>query len=206
MRQYQSYVFGDGFDEDRRLRTQAAVLDPLTSDLFARAGLTCGMNVLDVGSGSGNVALLAAQAVGPRGKVLGVDFDSEAVERARRAASDMPNVGYRVEDVNALGHLASQFDAVVGPAILMHLAAPQATLPEMAQCVCPGGLIWHARTRHDLRVDEPPDTLVGTATPLGPGHVCSGRRQRTHGTVTVLDIWFARAAGATAHAGSADRW
>ncbi len=74
---------------------------PLTRRLLEAVGLTPGMRVLDRGSGSGNVARLAAELVGPDGAVIGVEKDPEAVELARQH-TDAPNVEFRVADAQTL--------------------------------------------------------------------------------------------------------
>src|SRR5438034_8531530 len=45
-----------------------------------------GETVLDLGSGTGKVCFIAAQIVGPNGKVIGVDMTDEMIEVARRNA------------------------------------------------------------------------------------------------------------------------
>ena len=81
-----SYVFERSSDEYLRLTRQAALFEPMTERLFRDAGVTHGMRVLDVGSGVGDVALLAARLVGPDGSVVGVDVDGSALETARARA------------------------------------------------------------------------------------------------------------------------
>jgi SAM-dependent methyltransferase len=63
-----NYPFADRVAEDERLIAQARLFDPLTRRLLQQAGLASGMRVLDLGSGSGNVARLAAELVGPEGR------------------------------------------------------------------------------------------------------------------------------------------
>jgi cyclopropane fatty-acyl-phospholipid synthase-like methyltransferase len=46
---------------------QSEFLNPSTRQLLVESGLTDGMRVLDIGSGAGDVALLAAELVGRRG-------------------------------------------------------------------------------------------------------------------------------------------
>jgi ubiquinone/menaquinone biosynthesis C-methylase UbiE len=65
---------------------QGRILRPYTDRYFRAAGIVPGMTVLDVGSGMGDVTLVAADIVGPAGRVLGLDRDTEGVERARRRA------------------------------------------------------------------------------------------------------------------------
>jgi predicted methyltransferase len=64
------YLMGATAAETERLIRQGRYLNPLTRRLFAEAGLTVGMRVLDVGSGAGDTALLAAELVGPTGQVI----------------------------------------------------------------------------------------------------------------------------------------
>src|SRR5260370_2010078 len=56
-----------------------------------------GESVLDLGSGTGKICFIAAQIVGPKGKVVGVDMTDEMLEVARRNA---PMVAERIGYVN----------------------------------------------------------------------------------------------------------
>jgi ubiquinone/menaquinone biosynthesis C-methylase UbiE len=53
---------------------------------LAMAGLQAGETVLDIGSGGGLDAFIAARRVGPTGQVIGVDMTPAMLQRARRAA------------------------------------------------------------------------------------------------------------------------
>ena len=64
------YVLGRGAEEVERLQSQAAFIQPSTDRLFRDAGIVGGMKVLDLGSGAGDLALLAARLVGQEGVVL----------------------------------------------------------------------------------------------------------------------------------------
>src|SRR5262245_66690873 len=83
-----SYVLGHSDHELQRLQTQARVKDPITRSFFVDAGIRPGMRVLDVGSGAGDVAFLAAGLVGDTGEVVGVDRSEEALETARGRADE----------------------------------------------------------------------------------------------------------------------
>ena len=63
-----SYFAADRSSENERLMAQSRLFDPLTRRVLEVAGLVPGMRVLDLGSGAGNVARLAADLVGPAGK------------------------------------------------------------------------------------------------------------------------------------------
>jgi cyclopropane fatty-acyl-phospholipid synthase-like methyltransferase len=78
-----NYVLGRTEQETERLRSQAAFLEPFTERLFRDAGIGSGMKVLDLGSGAGDVALLAARLVGSEGSVVGIDTNPAILETAR---------------------------------------------------------------------------------------------------------------------------
>jgi ubiquinone/menaquinone biosynthesis C-methylase UbiE len=75
----QPYVFENLPPEFDRLKFQSAILRPITERLLRSVQLSHGMRVLDLGSGVGDVALLAAEQVGPSGDVVGVDRDPRSV-------------------------------------------------------------------------------------------------------------------------------
>jgi ubiquinone/menaquinone biosynthesis C-methylase UbiE len=47
------------------------------------------MRVLDIGCGMGDVTMLAAQLVGPAGRVVSIDLDQASIETARRRAATL---------------------------------------------------------------------------------------------------------------------
>jgi SAM-dependent methyltransferase len=98
--------------------------------------------VLDVGSGAGGVALLAADLVGPSGSVVGVEIDqaSVAAARTRAAQAGITNVTFVVGDVSTMD-LPGPFDAAVGRLILMHLSDPVATLSRVRALLHPGAVV-----------------------------------------------------------------
>src|SRR5262249_28520104 len=120
-----SYVLGHSEAEIRRLTTQAAILRPITERLLRSAGIGPGMRVLDVGCGAGDVALLAAELVGPTGVVVGIDRNREAVavaaERAR--AANLWHVAFEETSVEELID-DERFDLAIGRYVLIHQSDP----------------------------------------------------------------------------------
>src|SRR5215472_724296 len=116
------YVLGSTDAEHERLIRQASRLAPLTERVFRDAGIGPGQRVLDLGSGVGDVAFLAARIVGPAGEVIGVERDSCSISRARTRVMNagLPNVTFVESDISQLptGRL---FDAVLGRFILQFL-------------------------------------------------------------------------------------
>ena len=70
------YPLGATSAEHARLIRQAVIWDPFTERLFRDAGIGPGQRVLDIGSGVGDVAMLAARLVGQSGAVIGVERPS----------------------------------------------------------------------------------------------------------------------------------
>ena len=68
------------------------------------AAIRPGETVLDLGSGAGFDCFLAARAVGPAGRVIGVDMTAEMVSKARsnQAASGLANVEFRLGEIEHL--------------------------------------------------------------------------------------------------------
>jgi len=137
-----AYVLGRTVAETRRLAFQGDFQSEFTRQLFDAAGIGPGMRVLDVGSGAGDVALLAAEMVGPEGAVVGIDVNPAvlATARARVEAAGRSNVTFVDGDVG-LAAPEGPFDAVVGRLVLMYLRAAAATLRSLARRVRPGGVI-----------------------------------------------------------------
>ena len=136
------YLLGSTDAEHDRLIRQAARLVPITESFFREAGIGSGQRVLDLGSGVGDVAMLAAGLVGPSGEVLGVERDARSISRARSRASEagLHNVRFTECDV---GQISSDelFDAAVGRYILQFLSDPVAVLRSVSRLVRPGGVV-----------------------------------------------------------------
>jgi SAM-dependent methyltransferase len=136
------YPFESSPSERQRLIAQDRLVAPFTGRLFERAGLASGMRVLDIGSGLGDVAFLAAKLVGPKGSVLGVDRDPAqvAVAEQRAEAAGLKNVRFIAKDFQEaeLGVLA---DAIVGRLVLMYAADPLDALCRVVHNLRAGGVI-----------------------------------------------------------------
>ncbi len=136
------YALGHSDFELRRLARQDRLVGPSTREYFQAAGLVPGMRVLDVGSGSGAVAFLAAELVGTSGKVIGADIAPAAIAAARDAAAAraLAQVSFRVGDPAEMAFEGS-FDFVVGRYVLLFQADPSAMLRRLAKHLRPGGVI-----------------------------------------------------------------
>jgi len=135
------YALGRSNHEMQHLQERALLWNPSTRRMFESAGITKGMRILDIGSGAGDVALLAAEMVGPQGGVLGVDVDPVILEtaRARASAAGHRNVMFRSGDVRDL-NIAPDFDAVVGRLVLQYITDPVSVLAAANRHLRDGGI------------------------------------------------------------------
>jgi SAM-dependent methyltransferase len=136
------YVLGHSDRELHRLSMQARLLNPITRQFVREAGIGKGMRVLDVGTGVGDVAFLAADVVGAKGEVVGVDRAPAALAAAKAQADARPlrNVTFHEGDATEMV-FGKPFDAVIGRYVLLFQPDQGATLRKLALHLRPGGLI-----------------------------------------------------------------
>ena len=137
-----TYVLGRSEGELRRLARQSALLEPETEELFRRSGITAGTHVLEIGSGAGDVAMLAGRLVRPNGTVLGIERSADSVTLATRRATAAANIDVRFEegDLNTY-QPSTRYDALIGRCVLPYLADPPGVLRRLASHVRPSGVI-----------------------------------------------------------------
>jgi ubiquinone/menaquinone biosynthesis C-methylase UbiE len=106
-----------------------------------RLALAEGASVLDVGCGSGASAIPAAVAVGPRGRVIGVDLAERLLARARVKAHQrqLQNVEFRLGEMETLGFSDASFDAVVCVFAIFFVPDMIKQVRELWRMVRPGG-------------------------------------------------------------------
>lgn len=110
---------------------------PLGERIVARAGVRPGEDVLDIGCGTGNAAIRAAQA---GGRVVGVDLTPELFGAARRLASAARvEVEWVEGDAEALCFADQSFDVVVSAVGVMFAPRHEAAAREMVRVLRPGG-------------------------------------------------------------------
>jgi ubiquinone/menaquinone biosynthesis C-methylase UbiE len=114
---------------------------PLARRMVTLAGVAPSDRVLDVGTGTGIVALEAARAVGPEGAVLGVDLSEGmlAVARAGASMAGLKRVEFQRMDAERLEIPDGAFDVAVSLFAVLHLHRPLVALSEMRRVLRPGG-------------------------------------------------------------------
>src|SRR5262245_34156229 len=137
-----NYILGHSDAEIRRLQTQAAILRPITERLLRCAGIQTGMRVLDLGSGAGDVAMLAAALVGPSGPVVATARNLQVLSMATQRARTCGAQHLACHEASADTFVDNAgFDLVVGRYVLIHQPDPAAFLRVAAQLAKPGGTI-----------------------------------------------------------------
>jgi len=135
------YIIRGGDPGAERLRVLSRVMRSGTLAVLDRAGLALGLDVLDLGCGSGDTTVEIARLVGPTGRVVGIDMDDRVLAHARSLseACGLP-VQWRqarAEDVDEEG----AFDIAYARFLLSHLPDPSDGLRRMLRAVRPGGRV-----------------------------------------------------------------
>jgi SAM-dependent methyltransferase len=108
---------------------------------LAFADLEEGEVVLDLGSGAGIDILLAAQKVGPTGRVIGVDMTDEMIARAEKsiAAAGLENVEVRKGMIEELPVESGSVDLVISNCVINLSPEKEKVFAEIARVLKPGG-------------------------------------------------------------------
>ena len=109
----------------------------------ALAQLKEGEVVLDLGSGAGFDCFLAANRVGPKGKVIGVDMTPEMIEKARENAKNngIENVEFRPGEIESLPVEDNSVDVVISNCVINLSADKPSVFQEIYRVLKPGGRV-----------------------------------------------------------------
>jgi arsenite methyltransferase len=132
----------------RRVTLDALALEP-------------GEHVLDIGSGPGLLAASMAEAVGPDGRVSGVDPSESMREMASARPAPVP-MEFVAGDATALPFADASFDAAVSTQVYEYVADMPAALREVRRVLKPGGrllvldtdwdsIVWHSSDRERMQ-------------------------------------------------------
>jgi SAM-dependent methyltransferase len=166
---HRTFHFHTGRPLAARLAYDPAVVDALPDravESFAGVGnpfrarrLLPGERVVDVGSGGGFDAFVAAGQVGPAGRVVGVDMTAEMLQRSRDTAQclGLGQVEFREGLAEALPVDDGWADVVISNGVLNLCADKRAAFAEIARVLRPGGHLQFADIANGRPV--PPEAL-----------------------------------------------
>jgi ubiquinone/menaquinone biosynthesis C-methylase UbiE len=105
------------------------------------AGIKAGDHVLDLGSGAGNDCFVARAIVGDSGKVTGLDFTEEMLEKARTNNQKLgfTNVDFAKGDIETMPLSGDQFDVVVSNCVLNLVPDKEKAFSEISRVLKNGG-------------------------------------------------------------------
>ena len=120
---------------------------------FSLGPLRAGERVLDVGSGAGTDSLVAAQMVGPAGRVTGIDMTGPMLDKARAGAAMLPasNVEFVEGEAESLPFPDASFDVVISNGVIDLIPDKDAVFSEIHRVLEPGGRIQLA----DVTIQRP---------------------------------------------------
>jgi ubiquinone/menaquinone biosynthesis C-methylase UbiE len=162
-------------------------IENVAEEFMTHQPLVCGVRVLDVACGTGNLAIIAAR----NGcKVSGIDIASNLIAQARtRAAKAKLNIDFKEADAEASPFDAEEFDLVVSMFGVMFTPRPEVAIAELQRVTKPGGQIALANWTPEgfigkmfkvFKAHLPPPPS-GVPSPMGWGDEATVRERLQHG-------------------------
>jgi len=139
--------------------------------VIRRAALQSAQQVLDLGTGTGSVAIKAASLVIPGGNVTAVDISPEMIDLARQrsASLGLSNIEFLEGRAEELPAPTGGFDAVLASLSLMYVIDRAAAAREIARVLRPGGrfvaAVWGGPEEADIVLFQ---QIAGSFAPAPP--------------------------------------
>ncbi|HSO22221.1 MAG TPA: arsenite methyltransferase [Chondromyces sp.] len=143
---------------------------------LAHLELAPGETVLDLGSGAGIDALIAARAVGSEGRVIGVDMTPEMLAAARANAAGVPQVEFREGRLERLPVEDASVDAVTSNCVINLVPDKRAVFAEIARVLRPEGRL----VVSDIVLDDELPTAVRDSVMAYVGCVAGAEKREAY--------------------------
>ena len=143
-----------GYEDELAQHGEAATTSFGCGNPLAMAGVASGQTVLDLGSGAGFDLLIAADKVGPSGRVIGVDMTDEmlAAAEANARKAGYTNIELRKGIIEELPVRSDSVDWVISNCVINLSPRKELVFSEIARVLEPGG----AFSISDIVVDDLP--------------------------------------------------
>lgn len=135
----------------RRLRGIERLEDPATIAWLERIGVREGWHCLEAGAGAGSIARWLDRRVGPEGRVVAADMQTDLLEAAGAGRAEIRHLDLAIDPVEE-----SAFDLVHERNVLVHVEEREEALEKLARAVRPGG--WILVEEPDMVADGPDPT------------------------------------------------
>lgn len=137
------YTLQVGQAGKERLDRLNQIYNPSSKKFLIESGLEPGMHVLEIGAGTGEMAIWLAAQVGPSGTVTIADnSDAQlAIAKQNTQTAGLTNVSFINIAVNDLAHLKQKFDLIYSRWLLMHLSHPLEAMHAMCDALHKGGIL-----------------------------------------------------------------
>ncbi len=150
------------FDEEAARRVEAMYVTPdvvtQRQAIMRVLRLGPGERVVDIGAGPGFLACEVGGAVGPSGRVCGIDISESFLAMARSRCPERPWVDFRAGDAVQLPFGDAEFDVGVSTQVYEYVNDVGLALAELYRVLCPGGralivdtdwdsIVWHSADR-----------------------------------------------------------
>lgn len=161
-----TYHFHTGRPLAKRLGYDDEIVDPMPDaavESFAGVGnpfslrtLKSGERAVDIGSGGGFDCFVAANQVGPSGRIVGIDMTEEMLEKSRATATDMSldHVEFREGLIEGMPVEDDWADAVFSNGVINLCPDKQQTFSEIWRVLRPGGYLQFADIANGKPVPE----------------------------------------------------
>lgn len=135
-----SYIIGVGKDDEERLSLLNELFGKTSKDLLLKSGLMPGMQVLEVGCGTGHMTKWIAKQVGDNGHVAAVDSSPEQIQITKENCSDSKNITFIASSIFDLNQ-TKRFDLIYSRFLIMHLQKPFEGLQILSKLLKPNGIL-----------------------------------------------------------------
>jgi SAM-dependent methyltransferase len=146
-----------GYDSELQAHPEAASSSFGCGNPLAFAGVTEGQTVVDLGSGAGLDLLIAAEKVGPSGRVIGVDMTDAMIDAAREnaARAGLENVEVRKGLIEELPVESGTADWVISNCVVNLSPEKERVFAEIHRVLAPGGRM----SISDIVVEDLPQVI-----------------------------------------------